>query len=407
MINRLNLEWHLFRIRLRLSLILLSQLFVTDSWVILATIELPLSYGLLWGLTRGHYAQLTCLYISLVALRFLWCVFVADETAEPDPPHSEPLERHPHLAALSKTIRADFGLAASHTAEFLLSPVAWRAFGCSAEQLRANKLKTVVAIGCLGIYSVFDLKCELAHAIARCHSNLIVPACERNRLRLSDFAGRTRGFRDRPQWQSWAISKIEVAYQINLTQWNLFADLQADQRVASHYGSFAVSSWIQRSQLANFSVRECVADRIAPLAEDGMLVPVSHSCCAFHSLFEGEWLESIRSQMLEQEKKPEMLSPTLVRLGALQHGLQTAGGIDPRSASTLVEKLPELEELVVKNEIPIRSGVTLKRPDTEQFAQAVLIPLMERELKRNADLVAPWSLVNLPELIAAADERPA
>jgi hypothetical protein len=145
-----NLEWQLFRTRVRLLVILLIQLFVTDSWVIFATIELPICYGLLWGLTRSHYAELTCLYISLITLRFLRCLFVADGMAETDPPHSEPLERHPRLAALTKAIRQDFGLAASRTAQFPLSPVAWRAFGCSAAQLQTNKLNTVIPIGCLG-----------------------------------------------------------------------------------------------------------------------------------------------------------------------------------------------------------------------------------------------------------------
>jgi hypothetical protein len=286
----------------------------------------------------------------------------------------------------------------------VLSPVAWRLFGCSAATLRTNESSIVVPIGCLGIFSIFDLKCELAHARTRCRSRLIIPACERSRRKLKPFAGQPHAFRDRPRWQSWAIARIEAACQSNLALWDLFADLQADRKLASQYGSFAVSSWIQRSQLAYFSVRECVAERIVPLAEEGILVSVSESCRAFHALFENEWLASLRKQMVENERKPEVVSPVLLRLGALQHGLQTAGGQDPRSATTLFDELAELEESVARSEIGIAARIPLQRSEPQQFAEAVLIPLMKKEVTRNGHLVGDWTVADLPGLIERKHE---
>jgi hypothetical protein len=238
----------------------------------------------------SHFRELMCLYIAVVTFCFVRQAFVYDDTDESDRPFSDSLGRYPRFAALATAVRADFGWKTAESVEFPLSPVAWRLFGCSAAG--RSKSSIIVPIGCLGIFSIFDLKCELAHALTRSRSRIIVSECERSRHELKKFAGRPHAFRDRPRWQSWAIARIEAAYETNLARLDLFSDLQADQKVASKYGCFAVSSWIQRSQLAYFSVRECVINRIVPLAEEGVLVPVAGSCREFHALFENEWLDS-------------------------------------------------------------------------------------------------------------------
>jgi hypothetical protein len=93
------------------------------------------------------------------------------------------------------------------------------------------------------------------------------------------------------------------------------------------------------------------------------------------------------------------MSPLLFRLGALQHGLQNAGGMDPRSAATLVDDLSSLEELVVRHEIELPSDLVLQKPAINELATAVVIPSMQEELNRNATLISTWTLADLPDLL--------
>ncbi len=247
------------------------------------------------------------------------------------------------------------------------------------------------------------LRLQLSHGLLRCRSTVIVKACERRRLDLERFRS-PAAFRGRPRWQVWAVEKLQAAYYRHLSQWYLFADLQADLKVAAKYGAFSVSSWIQRSELAKYCVVECLAFRIVPLAEDGVLLPVSETCQAFHALFEDEWLKSIKSQLIAGERNSVALSPTVLRLGALQNGLQAGGGMDPRSAARTFDDLSSLEESAVRNEVDISSYPVLVRPEGANMAGAVLIPLMQKELDRNAELVSSWTLMGLPDLVGKKKE---
>jgi hypothetical protein len=179
----------------------------------------------------------------------------------------------------------------------------------------------------------------------------------------------------------------------------LYVDLMADLKIASIYGAFAVSSWIQRSQLALYSVTECISAEIVPLAEEGILLPVSETCCAFHLLLESAWLNSIRREMTAQERNPGTLSPILLRLGALGHGLQNAGGMDTRSAATLFDEVSQLEERAVRSEVDIPDDLTFQKPEIRDLAKAVLVTLMKKELARNEALVKTWALADIPSLV--------
>lgn len=388
--------------RLKLAAILACQILVTDPWSIIATFELPLAYGLLWRVAGRGYLNLTILYAALILFRLIWRVNTCIEIEKAEVPQSYSLNLHRPLSDLIRTIARELRKRPPDTVFFTLSPVAWRPYAISSTELRkASTGPTVIPLGCLEIYSVFDLKCELAHSFVRPRSTLLVPACERNGLDLARFA-RPPAFRNRPGWQTWAISKTEHLIHQNLAQWNLVADLYADRKVGSKYGAFAVSTWIQRSELAKLSVPICISEDIADLARDGILLPVGAACRTFHSRLEPTWLDELRGQMTQAERNPERVTALVARLGSLQHGLQNAGGADPRPASTLFSLLPSIEESAVRNELEIPRDAVLKRPAPNHYAEDVIIPLMRSELDRNSRLIADWKLTDLPTLTTVA-----
>jgi hypothetical protein len=220
LIYRFTLWRNLVLLQIKLMGLLVGQLFVTDRWVIIATAELPLSYGLLWILTKDHFAALTRIYVGLVLFRLAQRVFFFRDIAKPDPALTDPPLTHPRLAGLLQAVQLEAGAPPFKSVSFPLSPLKWHEFGCSADEYRKNKQCAVIPIGCLGIYSIFDLKCELAHHRIRRKSRFLVPACEINYQDLQRFAGPSSGFRDRPRWQTWAVSGIGAAYRQYLGQWN-------------------------------------------------------------------------------------------------------------------------------------------------------------------------------------------
>lgn len=391
---------NLFTIRCKLFGLLVLHLFLADPSVLPVTAQLPYAYMLLWMITWAHYGQLTCLYFAFLLFRFLTLFVSSDGVPAADPAFSDSLENYPRLAALVNTVRADFKQPKSRTAVFTLTPLPWRLFAPDMRDLESKKRLTVVPLGCLEIYSIFDLKCHLAHALVRPRSRFIVPVCLKQALILDQMTGPSVA-KALPAWRVVLFRQIATAYRKQLMAWCVFADLLADHTVASKYGSFAVTTWIQRSQLANKSVTSCIAAKVVPLAKLGLFVPVAaNSYATYMWLQEAGWLKSLRKQMQQYERKKTGMSPLLIRLFALQHGLQQAGGLDPRPAASLFEDLPTLEKAVLRKEIPLPAGAPLLSAQECGSATDVLMRCMQDELNRNAKLVSAWQLSDLPDLVA-------
>jgi len=107
--------------------------------------------------------------------------------------------------------------------------------------------------------------------------------------------------------------------------------------------------------------------------------------------------------MVEREGGAPGVSALLIRLGALQDSAGTSVAYDPRPAAALFPNLPEMEEAALRNE-STSLPADLRRVAVEEIGTAVVLPQMQEEVSRNAELFAERFAADLPELIQRAPE---
>jgi hypothetical protein len=157
-----------------------------------------------------------------------------------DEPQREALNAYPELESLVRDVACELKCRDPESAAFLLSPIAWRRFGCDSVHLR-DRQEISIPVSCLAIWSVLSLRCHIGHSLVRRRPKAwLFYAVRKSVTRLLRE-------RDRGAISSWLQMKRQALirfYLNNLFVWNVLADIEADARIARVLGDSAVATWI-------------------------------------------------------------------------------------------------------------------------------------------------------------------
>jgi hypothetical protein len=314
------------------------------------------------------------------------------EIEEPcDKPLREPLRRWPELDNVVREQARELNRRAPHSAAFVLSPMAWRRFGCDPAR-HWGRRELIIPVSLLEIWPVMSLRCQVGHALVRRRLNaLLFFAVRKAVIRL-------RGARlNRSMWLPLPPQRVLLAYAKLIAAWNGMADIEADARLARVLGGSAVASWIGQTQFGAMVAPNCLRYIIEPAAESGLRLPIAATCAAFHGLMAPGWSATVESERVKaQQSKPAnpVFMPLLVRLAALTDG--PARLYDPRPAHTLLPDLDSLEERLLRREASFASR-NFRRAGVEELGPVVL-SAMRADVVRNTDLFKGRSVADLPDL---------
>lgn len=341
-------------------------------------------------------------FIILLAVAVAWKKIRSGSDAPAyDPPFRARVEEYPAVQSLVRKIEAALGTTLSDRMNLILSPVLWRTFGCDTVRLLESRNEITIPIGCLGIWSVFDLSCYLAHSVLRRRPPRWIFSPARNsleRLGSEQYQAAVNRISTR---HTRMVERFADRYRNLVSTWYFLADVEADRRIADMYGAPTVADWLQRTGLADVSVPDCLTNIIEPAARRGQLLPIAESCRAYHHQIEPQWREALSTQMgIAERGDPNAgTSPLLIRLAALQGHPQSRHSHDPRMAATLFADLPSLEDEVLRNELG-ELVQRCRRATVEDLGISVLILQMEEEVARNAELLEGRSACDIPALLA-------
>jgi hypothetical protein len=282
---------------------------------------------------------------------------------------------------------------APDSAAFVLSPTAWRRFGCDPAR-RWGRREIVIPASLLEIWPVMSLRCQIGHALVRRRLNaFLFFALRKAVIRLS------RGARlSRSMWLPLPTQRVLLVYTKLILFWNGMADIEADARVARLLGGSAVANWICQTVLGGMVAPNCLRHVIEPAAERALRLPIAATCAAFYGLTAPGWLAAMESERVKAQRskaaKPFMM-PLLLRLAALTDG--PARVYDPRPASILMPDLDSLEERLLRREASIGRR-DLRRAGIEELGP-VVISAMREDVARNRDAFNGRSIADLPDLI--------
>src|ERR1017187_4054612 len=167
-----------------------------------------------------------------------------------DEPIREPLSAYPELESMVRDVAREMNRPAPDSVAFLLSPIAWRRFGSDSVRLRDQR-EIAIPVSCLAIWSIRGLRCHISHALVRRHPKAwLFFAVRKSLIRLRSEV-RGRGLFLRSIIMPQAMVRF---YWKFLGFWNMFADVEADARIARVLGDSAVATWICQTQLAGLIV---------------------------------------------------------------------------------------------------------------------------------------------------------
>jgi hypothetical protein len=312
--------------------------------------------------------------LSALQALFIWLHYVRELNPVHDKPLRAPLSSFPALETELRTICSEFRVPLPRRIAFSLSPWQWQPFGCDVESAHISRRDLAIPVGCLEFWSIFGLRCYVAHALVR---------------------------RRPPRWLfsalEWSLTEPGIPPTrkrrliLLMATWRMMADMEADRRVARKYGSFLVQQYIQETLLLYKAVADCVKGIVEPLTRGGILLPVASYCRTFHTLFESAWVEHVNDRFAAPH------NPLLLRISVLPRTAGAAQVHDSRPCVNLFGDLAALEERVVRNELKLPAGRPLRR-GTMADVSALYLPAMQRIVRRNSSLLHGRSIHDLPDL---------
>src|SRR5688572_1895035 len=369
-------------------------------------------FAMFHRVSPGVYAAMVAVgaVLLLIAIWQRWRLG-ANELVDPEP-LLEPVEQVPALVDELKKVAAQLGVPMQSHVRLTLGPPASTPPGEVLKQaVRGEHNEVVLPVGCLTLWSVFDLRCHLARSLARPRGRTWLMRWTYQMIRhlgaehyqmvgqdqMMDHS--TNRFLEarRPRW----IEQLLERYNGEIARWQLLADCDADRRAAQAYGAELVVGWMQKTWQAEIAMPWYRAAFIEPAAQQAKLFPVAEGYLSFHHQMEPSWSQAERDDTADHE---EPVTPMQIRIEALRHADGAAAVFDTRPAASLFTDLEALEAKVVRKELDLPQSLKFRRLEVAEYAESVVIPLMREDLERNRHLLGTKSVDDIPMLVARSRE---
>ena len=369
--------------------------------VLLLVVEAPIWLNILrwmYGFAPQQLAAILLVAVTLTSL--IRAVWPRSKPREFDEPMEIHVSSHPELRVLIEGIKRDLGVVVGKKLLVALSPQPWRRLGVDISRLCNLRREVIVPVGCLTIWSALDLSIYLAHARVRRRLPAWLYQSISRSIDLLSAESYQNALQSMPSWRARAFGWLLSTLNTTQIKWQVWADIEADAKIANVQGAPTVVKWIEKSGLAGLTVPICIAAHVEPALRRGILVPIADSCEAFQEHVIPTWHLCLREQLrsMEQEKSESDISPEATRIIALEHHPSRFLRENPNPARSIFDQFNALEESVVRHELGLTAELSFARIGPEEVVRLVVIPQMKGDIERNEHLLAGKTLEDVPRM---------
>lgn len=402
----MRLRFTILGLELKLLGLLVAELVFLNPAALVLIVEFPLFLYLLWVLEGGLYFRPIGIYILILVA----AVIIRKRQHGPDKPSTDPplkkrLNADPTLDAFVRGVASRLRKPAPQNTMLCLSPVAWRPFGPDLRKSQILGRELALPIGCLGVWSIAEFEAYVARIVVLHRGpcwlfRVVESAIER--LSAEQYQVHLQRATN---WLVRARGRALQKYLETTSAWHFHADLEADLRAAEEFGAEAVISLAYKTELANLLVPLFITEVVEPALEKQALLPIAESYAAFAAAADPHWRDTVDAGLRDMDKSTEWGSGSLLaRLAVLSNLPPRIAMQDPRTASNVFTRFPELEREVAINEFGRPLVESANPVSTTDWASLAVIPQLRDEVARNEEILGGKTRLDIPDLLRGKDD---
>jgi hypothetical protein len=234
-----------------------------------------------------------------------------------------------------------------------------------------------------------QLRCQIAQGILRRHpwqrflANVYTLTSEAN---ADAFTRPGRGIH---AIRRGLVLKLARRAQQALATLHLLDDLECDRKIAVCYGAPIAAEWLKSCMRLEMSLPLFLQRFANAPLQRGLRVPIADTFATFD-------LGTLQHQLATGNGPGK--TPYQIRLEALEQMTAAGAMVDFRPAVSVIPRLDEWEERVLRVEGGMHAGVALRLVGLDEYAREVALPAVMDEVARNHELLTGATIEDLPAL---------